>query len=82
MPEPQNLRTSRSSTGQPDKQAEPARLAAQIAIGLTPFPDDLPPLEAAELLERVREARRQRLVNLIAQAIAHDIKSGSGQPKN
>ncbi|MCG6157705.1 hypothetical protein [Rubinisphaera margarita] len=52
-------------------------LAELISYGLVPFPDDLSHEQATDLLLKVRQFRRRRLVRLIAQAIAQDIMSGN-----
>src|SRR5438045_103514 len=49
------------------------RWATLIAEARDEFPSDLPPVERERLATDVRRLRRQRLVALIARAIAQDI---------
>jgi hypothetical protein len=57
----------------------PDRLADLVAGGAVPFPADLPPAQQADLAGRVRQRRRDRLVRLIARAIADDLLRGGPQ---
>lgn len=49
------------------------RWAALVAVGEAPLPEDLKPAEIEIVLAEVARLRRQRLVRLIARAIALDI---------
>jgi len=58
-------------------------LARLVADGALPFPDNLPPVQRALLMEEVQRRRRDRLVRHIAQIIADDIASTVGAiPEN
>lgn len=51
------------------------RLAALVALGDVPLPEDLAPDELRTILTEVARLRRDRLVGFIARAIASDIES-------
>ncbi len=55
------------------------RWAALIATGETEFPDDLDPDDRDLLLGHCRVLLRDRLVSLVARAIALDIHRGGGE---
>ena len=50
-----------------------ARLADLVADGRVPFPPDLPAAERARLAAAVRARLRDRLVGLVARAVAADL---------
>jgi hypothetical protein len=50
------------------------RLAALVAVGETPLPADLEPAELSIVLAEVARLRRDRLVRLVARAIAWDLR--------
>jgi hypothetical protein len=54
------------------------RLAALVAVGDAPEPDDLTPRQHARLVGLVRQLRRDRLMDLIARCVALELKRGGG----
>ena len=56
------------------------QLAAMIADDRCAFPDDLTPPDRARLLEPLRCLLRQRLVQLIARALAQRLHHGPRPP--
>ena len=52
------------------------RWAALVAVGDAPLPAELRPAELSIVLAEVARLRRQRLVRLVARAIAQDIHGG------
>jgi hypothetical protein len=59
--------------------SRPADLIAQIARGHAPFPLERPADQQTELARAVRIFRRQRLMRLIARAIAGDFTASREQ---
>lgn len=57
-------------SGSADRRRHWAEL---VAVGAAPLPTDLPPAELQAVLKDVARLRRQRLVNLVARAIATDL---------
>jgi hypothetical protein len=52
------------------------RWAALVAVGTAPLPEELTPAELTIVLREVARLRRERLVCLVARAIAHDLQGG------
>ena len=63
-----------SANSTPDRDEVLRRLAALVAVGETPLPEDLPPVEVRTILADVARLRRDRLIRFIARAIASDIE--------
>jgi hypothetical protein len=57
------------------------RWAALVADGTSEFPGDLAPADRDRLLAETRRLLRERLVRLIARAIAIDLRRGLGRSK-
>ena len=90
MPRPFSTRrahrcSSHAATSRADALTTPGpaerllRWAALVAVGDAPFPTDLEPEELSIVLTEVARLRRERLVRLVARAIAHDI-TGDREP--
>lgn len=62
----------------PDRLEMLRRLAALVALGEAPLPQDLPPDELGAVLAEVGRLRRDRLIRFIARAIASDLE-GAGE---
>ncbi|MBL9089926.1 MAG: hypothetical protein JNL96_01790 [Planctomycetaceae bacterium] len=55
------------------------RWAALVAVGDAPLPEELTPAELKIVLTEVARLRRERLIRLVARAIAHDLH-GNREP--
>jgi hypothetical protein len=77
--EPQQSAGSDSPSGLTPEQIR--RWASLVADGTSEFPGDLAPVDRDRLLVATRRLLRERLVRLVARAIAIDIRRGLGQRK-
>jgi len=77
-----SLPRSRDLRSQSTAAAVPlSKLSQLIAIGNSSFPADLSQDELSRLQGLVRQIRRQRLLTLVAKAIAADIAKNQKNPK-
>lgn len=66
--------SSTTASSAPDRTEMLRRLAALVAVGEAPLPQDLPPDELRTVLMEIARLRRDRLVRFIARAIASDLE--------
>ena len=66
----------------PPRREQILRLAEAVATGAAPFPTTIGDDEFTSLLAEVRRIRRERLLALIARAIAQDIRASWAESSN